>query len=57
MQEGDDLVMDPDRKEEAAAAGEVTVVVNTAGQVCAVQQLGGLGLTLDQVMLTSLAMP
>ncbi|KAK9785859.1 hypothetical protein WJX73_009684 [Symbiochloris irregularis] len=50
FKEGDDLVMDPLLKEEAAAGGQVTVVVNTAGQVCAVQQLGGLGLSLEQVM-------
>lgn len=43
--------MDPTLKEEAAASGaEVTVVINTAGQVCAVQQLGGIGLMLEQVM-------
>ena len=49
LQDGDALVADPTLKEAAAAEGEVMVVVNTAGQVCAVQQLGGLGLTLEQV--------
>ena len=48
-QGGDALVVDPTLKEEAACAGVATVVVNTHGQVCAVQQLGGIGLNISQV--------
>lgn len=48
VQEGDKIVVDPSLKEEASCAGQVTVVVNTHGQVCCIQQLGGLGLTLSQ---------
>ena len=42
-------MVDPSLKEEVACVGKVTVVVSTHGQVCAVQKLGGLGLSLSQV--------
>ena len=37
-------MLDPGRKEEAAAAGRLTVVVNAHQEVCAVQKLDGVAL-------------
>lgn len=49
MQESDLFVVDPSMKEEAAAAGTLTVVMNSHNEVCLVSKSGGLGLSVSQV--------
>ncbi len=39
---------DPDRREQAAQAGDVTIVVNTSSEVCGFHKAGGLGLTSEE---------
>ncbi|CAI5528504.1 unnamed protein product [Closterium sp. Naga37s-1] len=48
--DGNDVVMDPSYKEEAAQAGRCTVLVNAVGDVCSVQKGGGVGVSLPQLM-------
>ncbi|CAI7925420.1 unnamed protein product [Closterium sp. NIES-54] len=48
--DGNDVVMDPSFKEEAAQAGRCTVLVNAVGDVCSVQKGGGVGVSLPQLM-------
>ncbi|MEW5303070.1 MAG: hypothetical protein WDW36_005798 [Sanguina aurantia] len=50
FEDGDTVVMDPSLKEEAAMAGRLTVVMNTAREVCAVHKAEGVGLTTPQFM-------
>ena len=49
MQEGNLVCVDPNLKEEAAAAGSMTAILNTHGEVCAVQKAHGIGLSIHQV--------
>ena len=49
MQEGNLVCVDPNFKEEAAAAGSMTAILNTHGEVCAVQKAHGIGLSIHQV--------
>ncbi len=42
------MVLDPDLKEAAAAAGALTVVATAHGEVCAVHKPGGAGISLSQ---------
>lgn len=48
-QGGEDVVLDPSLKEAAAAAGALTVVATTHGEVCALHKPGGVGVSLSQV--------
>ncbi|GJP86246.1 hypothetical protein CLOP_g16291 [Closterium sp. NIES-67] len=48
--DGNDVVMDPSFKEEAAQAGRCTVLVNAVGDVCSVQKGSGVGVSLNQLM-------
>ncbi|KAG2442728.1 hypothetical protein HXX76_002810 [Chlamydomonas incerta] len=50
FQAGDVLVADPTWKEEAAAAGSCTVVMNPAQEVCCVHKADGIGLSPEQFM-------
>eukprot|EP00198_Chlamydomonas_reinhardtii_P014113 XP_001703450.1 3'-5' exoribonuclease PH component of the exosome [Chlamydomonas reinhardtii] len=50
FQAGDMLVADPTWKEEAAAAGSCTVVMNPAQEVCCVHKADGIGLSPEQFM-------
>jgi hypothetical protein len=47
-QGGEHVVLDPDLKEAAAAAGALTVVATAHGEVCAVHKPGGAGISLSQ---------
>ncbi len=49
MQDGELLVVDPDNREEAAAAGLMTVVVNTHSDICSVRKVSGVGISMAQV--------
>ncbi|CAL8462171.1 g1702 [Coccomyxa elongata] len=49
FQDGDVLVVDPDNREEAAAAGLMTVVVNTHSDICSVRKVSGVGISMAQV--------
>ncbi len=49
LQDGELLVVDPDSTEEAAAAGLMTVVVNTHSDVCTVRKTSGIGISMTQV--------
>ena len=49
MQDGELLVVDPSLKEEAAAAGELTVVVNTHSDICSLNKTSGAGISMTQV--------
>ncbi|KXZ41639.1 hypothetical protein GPECTOR_348g98 [Gonium pectorale] len=46
--DGDALLVDPSWKEEAAAAGSCTVVMNPGREVCCVHKADGVGLTTEQ---------
>lgn len=48
VQDGDLLVVDPDSTEEAAAAGLMTVVVNTHSDICTVRKTSGIGISMTQ---------
>ncbi|EFJ39971.1 hypothetical protein VOLCADRAFT_108396 [Volvox carteri f. nagariensis] len=50
FQGGDLLVVDPSWREEAAASGSCTVVMNPGREVCCVHKADGIGLTPDQFM-------
>ena len=41
-------MLDPSLKEAAAAAGALTVVATTHGEVCALHKPGGVGISLSQ---------
>ena len=49
LQDGDLLVVDPNNKEEAAAEGLMTVVVNTHSDICTVRKVSGVGISMTQV--------
>ena len=49
MQAGESIVIDPSFREEAAACGAVTVIVNTNSNVCTVRKTSGVGIPLAQV--------
>lgn len=49
LQDGELLVVDPDNREEAAAAGLMTVVVNTHSDICTVRKVSGVGISMAQV--------
>ncbi|EIE24265.1 exoribonuclease PH component of the exosome [Coccomyxa subellipsoidea C-169] len=49
FEDGELLVVDPDSTEEAAAAGLMTVVVNTHSDVCTVRKTSGIGISMTQV--------
>ena len=40
--------MDPSFREEAAASGTVTVIVNTNSDVCAIRKTSGIGIPIAQ---------
>lgn len=42
-------MVDPDSLEEAAAAGLMTVVVNTHDDICTVRKTSGIGISMAQV--------
>jgi len=48
-QDGELLVVDPDSLEEIAAAGLMTVVVNTHGDICTIRKTSGIGISMAQV--------
>ena len=48
MQDGELLVVDPSLKEEAAAAGTLTVVVNTHSDLCSLNKTSGAGISITQ---------
>ena len=50
LQDGDLMVLDPSMKEEAAAEGFVTVVLNAHNEICLLSKSGGLGLSISQVL-------
>ncbi|KAK9842555.1 hypothetical protein WJX81_005859 [Elliptochloris bilobata] len=47
---GEAVVLDPSLKEAAAAAGMLTVIATTHGEVCALHKPGGIGISLSQTM-------
>lgn len=49
MQAGEAIVVDPSFKEEAAASGEVTIIVNTNSDVCTIRKTSGVGIPVAQV--------
>jgi exosome complex RNA-binding protein Rrp42 (RNase PH superfamily) len=49
LQDGELLVLDPNDREEAAAAGAMTVVLNTHSDVCTVRKCSGVGISMTQV--------
>ena len=49
MQEGELFVVDPNMKEEAAAAGTLSIVMNAHNELCLMSKSGGIGLPLPQV--------
>lgn len=53
MQDGESIVIDPNFKEEAAASGIVTVIVNTNSDVCTIKKTSGVGISTAQVCLGS----
>ncbi|KAK9866329.1 hypothetical protein WJX84_003648 [Apatococcus fuscideae] len=50
FQEGNLVCVDPNLKEEASAAGSMTAILNTHGELCAIQKAHGIGLSIHQVM-------
>ncbi len=48
LQGGELVVVDPALKEAAAAAGALTVVATTHGEVCALHKPGGVGISFSQ---------
>ncbi|KAK9817867.1 hypothetical protein WJX72_003394 [[Myrmecia] bisecta] len=50
FQEGEVLAVDPDLKEEAGAAGRLTVVMNTHQEVCALHKVTGGGVSKEQLL-------
>ena len=52
LQEGDLVVVDPSMKEEAAAEGFVSVVLNAHNELCLLSKSGGIGLPPSQVDFT-----
>lgn len=51
LQDGELLAVDPSEREEAAAEGALTVVLNTHSDVCAVRKCSGVGISMTQVSL------
>ena len=49
MQEGESVVVDPSFREEAAAAGTMTIVINTNSDICAIKKTCGIGTPVLQV--------
>ncbi len=49
MQAGESIVIDPTFREEAAASGVVTIIVNTNSDICAIRKASGVGIPLAQV--------
>ncbi|PSC74884.1 exosome complex component RRP45A isoform X1 [Micractinium conductrix] len=50
FEEGELLLVDPSLKEEAAAAGKLTVTQNAFGELCSIQKIDGCGLGSAQLM-------
>ncbi|CAM6078229.1 unnamed protein product [Sphagnum tenellum] len=48
--DGDLLVLDPSLKEELVMGGRLTIMMNTHGEVCAVQKGGGVGVSASELM-------
>ncbi|CAL5227877.1 g10917 [Coccomyxa viridis] len=46
---GESIVIDPTSREEAAASGVVTIIVNTNSDICAIRKASGVGIPLAQV--------
>ena len=44
------MLADPTFKEEAAAAGRITIMVNNSKEVCCVHKADGIGLTPEQFL-------
>ena len=55
QQTGESFVIDPSFREEAAASGAVTVIVNTNSDVCTIRKTSGVGIPLAQVCAFRLA--
>ena len=49
MQEGESVVLDPSFREEAAAAGTMTIIINTNSDICAIKKTCGIGTPVLQV--------
>ena len=49
MQEGESVVLDPNFREEAAAAGTMTIIINTNSDICAIKKTCGVGTPVSQV--------
>ena len=49
MQEGASVVLDPELREEAAAAGTMTIIINTNSDICAIKKTCGIGTPVLQV--------
>lgn len=45
-------MMDPTFKEEAAASGVVTVIVDTNSDICAIRKTSGVGIPIAQVSMS-----
>ena len=50
---GEQMVLDPTLLEEAAASGFMTVIVNSFGELCALQKANGIGITSQEVCMTA----
>ncbi|CAA7404505.1 unnamed protein product [Spirodela intermedia] len=48
--EGNNLMIDPNHHEEAVMVGRITVIMNSNGEVCAIQKPGGEGLLPSMIM-------
>ena len=49
VQEGESFVLDPNFREEAAAAGSMTIIINTNSDICAIKKTCGIGTPVLQV--------
>ena len=50
---GEQMVLDPTLLEEAAASGFMTVIVNSFGELCALQKANGVGISSQEVCMTA----
>lgn len=50
---GEQMVLDPTLLEEAAASGFMTVIVNSFGELCALQKANGIGISSQEVCMTA----
>ena len=50
---GEQMVLDPTVLEEAAASGFMTVILNSFGELCALQKANGIGISSQEVCMTA----